>query len=64
MANLLHDYQDYFAAMTLKPSSGGVFEISVDGNKVYSKLETDRFPGEQELNRLVAGAVGAEPAES
>ena len=49
--------------MTLKPSSGGVFEVSVDGKQVFSKMETDRFPGEQELDRLVAEAVGAEPEE-
>ena len=63
MANILKHYQDYFSTVTLKPSSGGVFEVSVDGKPVFSKMETDRFPGEQELGRLVAEAVGAEPEE-
>lgn len=28
------------------PSSGGAFEVIVDGEKIYSKLETGRFPSE------------------
>jgi selenoprotein W-related protein len=28
------------------PSGGGAFEVSVDGEKIYSKLETGRFPSE------------------
>jgi len=30
-------------------SSGGVFEVVVDGVLVYSKKETGEFPDEQEL---------------
>jgi len=30
-------------------SSGGVFEVVVDGTLVYSKKETGEFPDEQEL---------------
>lgn len=60
MAGILHDYQDYFKTASFKPSSGGVFEVTIDGRKVYSKLETDRFPGEQELHHLISEALGAE----
>ena len=28
------------------PSSGGAFEVTANGEKVYSKLETGRFPDE------------------
>ena len=28
------------------PSAGGAFEISVDGTKIYSKLETGQYPSE------------------
>ena len=31
------------------PSSGGAFEVSVDGKALYSKLETGRFPTEREV---------------
>ena len=31
-------------AITLVPSGGGAFEVSVNGTKIYSKLETGEFP--------------------
>ncbi len=31
-------------ALKLIPSSGGAFEVSVNGAKVYSKLQTGEFP--------------------
>jgi selenoprotein W-related protein len=30
--------------LTLIPSSGGVFEVTVDGQKIYSKKATGEFP--------------------
>ncbi|MBI2926362.1 MAG: SelT/SelW/SelH family protein [Verrucomicrobia bacterium] len=30
--------------MRLIPSGGGAFEISVNGHKIYSKLQTGKFP--------------------
>ena len=30
--------------MELVPVGGGAFEITVDGEKIYSKLETGEFP--------------------
>ena len=33
----------------LIPSTGGVFEVVVDGVLVYSKKETGEFPDEQQL---------------
>ena len=33
----------------LIPSTGGVFEVAVDGVLVYSKKETGEFPDEQQL---------------
>lgn len=35
------------------PSSGGAFEISVDGNLVYSKLQEGRFPDERVIVREI-----------
>jgi selenoprotein W-related protein len=36
--------KDQIRSLQLIPSGGGVFEISVNGKKVYSKLETGKFP--------------------
>jgi selT/selW/selH-like putative selenoprotein len=33
--------------------SGGVFDVVVDGKKVYSKFETGRFPGQGEVVALL-----------
>lgn len=37
----------------LVPSGGGVFEVSVDGNKVFSKKDLGRFPEEGEVLALI-----------
>lgn len=41
--------------VALVPSSGGAFEVSVGDEKVYSKLETGRFPDE----RILIQEIGA-----
>jgi selenoprotein W-related protein len=35
--------------MELVPSSGGAFEVTVNGSKIYSKLETGVFPKSREI---------------
>ncbi len=37
------------------PSSGGVFEVSVDGKPVYSKKALGRHPEPGEVVRLLRG---------
>jgi selenoprotein W-related protein len=32
--------------MTLVPAGGGCFELTVDGELIYSKLQTGQFPDE------------------
>jgi selenoprotein W-related protein len=34
-------------------SSGGAFEITVDGNKIFSKLDIGRFPEKSEIVNLI-----------
>ena len=40
------------ANVELVKSSGGVFEITVDGRLAFSKKKTGRFPTDQELDAL------------
>lgn len=40
--------------MELVRSGGGAFEVSVDGTRLFSKLETKRFPAYQEIPRLLS----------
>ncbi len=53
MAELLKEFEPEIQAITLVPSIGGRFEVSINGRLIYSKLETQRHaePGE------VAGLV-------
>ena len=46
---LLHDFKNQIKTLTLVPSSGGVFEVTVDGNVVHSKKATNEFPTEDAI---------------
>lgn len=46
-SKLLTTYKQQIRDLKLIPSGGGCFEITLNGEKVYSKLETGRFPDEQ-----------------
>jgi selenoprotein W-related protein len=35
------------------PSSGGAFEVTVNGEKIYSKLETGVFPDTEEMIEII-----------
>jgi selT/selW/selH-like putative selenoprotein len=39
--------------LELIPSSGGAFEVTVDGEKIYSKLETGIFPDTDEIIQIM-----------
>jgi selenoprotein W-related protein len=47
-AELLEEFEFKIENFTLVPSDGGRFEVSVNGDLVYSKLQTNRHaePGE------------------
>jgi selenoprotein W-related protein len=52
-AELLKELEPYVASWELIPSDGGRFEVSVDGELVYSKLETGRHTDSDELRPLI-----------
>ncbi|MCA1666954.1 MAG: Rdx family protein [Thermomicrobia bacterium] len=56
---LLHDYKNQIGALTFLPSSGGVFEITVNGSLIHSKKESDQFPDEEAVVKRVGELVGA-----
>lgn len=58
-AKLLPRYKRSISRYVMIPSKGGCFELSVCGNRVYSKLETGSFPDEETLIREVGKALGA-----
>lgn len=44
-------------ALTLVPAGGGCFEVTADGELIYSKLATGVFPDEQAVLDAVAGRL-------
>ena len=59
-SDLLSNYQHVIERLTLTMGSQGVFDVTVDGDLIYSKDETGRHdePGEiLELFEKVAGDV-------
>jgi selenoprotein W-related protein len=43
--------------VTLIPSDGGCFELKVNGDLIYSKLETGIFPNEGEMVKAVGARI-------
>jgi selenoprotein W-related protein len=48
--SILHDYYEQIpGGITLVPGSGGVFEIFLGDQQLFSKEETGRFPDDNEI---------------
>lgn len=56
----MNRYQHNVAALTFVPSSGGVFEVTANGAKLFSKKESGRFPEPGEIPALAARQLGWE----
>jgi len=52
---LLTTYKQQIRELKLIPMGGGCFELSINGDLIYSKLKTGQFPDEQ----WAVDAVGA-----
>jgi len=51
---LLATFADELGSVTLTPDvTGGVFEVRLDGNLVWSRKDKGRFPDIKELKQLV-----------
>jgi len=55
--DLLKEFEHVIESVTLIPSDGGRFEVSVNGKLVYSKLQTKRHAEAGEVVRLVSKIV-------
>ena len=54
---LLKDYEHVIEGITLVPSDGGRFEVSVNGELIYSKLQTKRHAEAGEVLGLISKLV-------
>jgi selenoprotein W-related protein len=46
---IMDTFGERFAALKLIPSDNGRFEVSLDGELVYSKLKTGEFPENKQI---------------
>ena len=53
MAEKILALKQRIGSLKLVPSGGGAFEISVNGKKVYSKLDTGEFPDPDAILKAV-----------
>jgi selenoprotein W-related protein len=52
---ILENLKTRVASLELIPSGGGVFEVSKDGEKIFSKKQQGRFPEWSEIRRILEG---------
>jgi selenoprotein W-related protein len=52
-SKLLGEYKQRISDLKLVPGSGGCFELTVNGELIYSKLQTGRFPDEKAMIEAV-----------
>jgi len=57
LATKLLELKHRISALKLVPSSGGVFEVSVNGQTLYSKKATGTFPDNDAVFRAVNAKV-------
>jgi selenoprotein W-related protein len=56
-AELFEHFEHVIEGLTLIPSDGGRFEVSVNGQMIYSKLETHRHAEAGEVVNLLTKMV-------
>ena len=54
---ILDRFNPYIDGLTLIPSDGSRFEITINGEQVFSKIASGRFPGSGELERMIKSKV-------
>jgi len=57
---LLMTFDNELGELALVPGSGGIFEVRVDGQRIWSKKEQGRFPESKELKQLLRDRVAPE----
>lgn len=50
---LLSTFDGEIAELTLKPGTGGIFEVTADGKLIWSRKAEGRFPDIKELKQRV-----------
>jgi selenoprotein W-related protein len=54
---LLTTFESDIQSLTLVPGTGGVFDVRLNGNVIFSRKQASRFPESKELKQLVRDQV-------
>jgi selenoprotein W-related protein len=54
---LLTTFSDVLGEVALRPGSGGVFEVEVDGESLFSRAVEGRFPESKELKQRLRDRI-------
>jgi selenoprotein W-related protein len=54
---IVESFKRKVTGLTLIPATGGCFELTVDGELVYSKLATGEFPNEMTIMQTLQTKV-------
>lgn len=57
---LLTTFEADLRSVSLIPGSGGVFEVRLNGELIFSRKEAQRFPEAKELKQLVRDRIDPE----
>ncbi len=54
---LLTTYDSDITSLSLVPGTGGIFEVRLNGEVIFSRKEQSRFPESKELKQLVRDRI-------
>ena len=54
---LLTTFESELGEVALKPGTGGIFEVRLDGETIFSRKGHDRFPESKELKQLIRDRI-------
>jgi selenoprotein W-related protein len=54
--DLLSKYKTDVKSLTLVPGGGGCFEVTLNGELIYSKLQTGEFPSTGQITSAIEGS--------
>jgi selenoprotein W-related protein len=57
---LLTTFESDIGRMSLVPGNGGIFEVRLNGETIFSRKEAGRFPESKELKQLVRDRIDPE----
>lgn len=57
---LLSTFDQELDELSLKPGTGGIFEVYANGERIWSRKEAGRFPEITELKQLVRDVIAPE----